>query len=373
MTLGAMTDLRVLLVSTSYPADERDWRGRFIADMTSALSKKTTCLRVFAPPGKLPLGVTSAVPNRDRKWLGKLTQLGGIAHLLRTRPLTGLIMAVSLLHKLKRSYKKEEVDVIHINWLQNALPLKNANTPAVITVLGSDFRLLALPGMVYLIRRTLARSRTIIAPNAYWMVSALERYFGDIAEIRPIPFGVDTRWFNIARKPVTPHRWIAVTRITRDKIGHLFEWGDNLFGNGRELHLFGPMQEKMALPEWVTWHGPTHPDELAKKWFPYAAGLITLSRHSEGRPQVLLEAMAAGMPVVVSDLPAHNDVVIHGKTGWITHSAGALQEALEQAEKKNMNLRVGQNAKCFIRENMGDWDNCADRYLAAYKDLIARL
>lgn len=368
MTRAGTNDLRVLLVSTSYPADELDWRGRFIADMVMAISKKVDTLFVWAPLGKLPSNAVTPISAQDKVWLAKLMAQGGIAHLLRTRPIQGLISAVSLLRRLADVYRNENVDVIHVNWLQNALALRK-NTPALITVLGSDYKLLSLPGMKWMLRKIMAGRPVIISPNANWMQQQLECYFGDVAEIRPISFGVDARWFGIQRAPTPNHKWIAVTRITHDKLGDLLAWGKGYFGNSRELHLFGPMQEKIALPDWIIWHGPTNPDELAQKWFPYATGLITLSQHSEGRPQVLLEAMAAGLPVVVSNQPAHSDVVIHGETGWIADSRKSFAEAIEQAEDPGINLQVGNRAKSYIRTHIGDWDHCADRYASAYRDL----
>lgn len=372
MTHVETNDLHVLLVSTSYPADELDWRGRFIADMVMALSKKVSVLTIWAPPGKIPSKSIYRVSEQDRTWLLKLVEQGGIAHLLRVNPIRGILSAVNLLKRLTRVYHYEKTDLIHINWLQNALALHKSTSPVLITVLGSDYKLLQLPGMKWMLRKSLKNRSTIIAPNATWMHEELERNFGDIAEIRPIPFGVDPRWFAIQRNPSTPHKWVIVTRITRDKIGDLLAWGEGCFNNSRILHLFGPMQEQIILPDWIVWHGPTHPDELALKWFPSATGLITLSHHSEGRPQVLLEAMAAGLPVIVSDQRAHSDVVTHGNTGWIADTKESFIKALKQAEDQDTNLQMGENAKLFIRNNIGDWDYCADRYVLAYRDLIRR-
>jgi len=364
--------MRVLMVSTSYPADELDWRGRFIADMAVSIAKKVDQLLLWAPPGKLPFHVTRATSKEDNAWLEALQTQGGIAHLMRTRPLKGAAMAAALLGRLSHFYRHTEADIQHINWLQNALPIRSNDTPALITVLGSDYQMLEIPGMVFLMRRALKQRPAIIAPNASWMAPTLTQHFGDLAEIRPIPFGVDARWFTIRRKPSSTIKWIAITRLTRGKLGDLLSWGGSLFDKGRELHVFGPMQEDITLPNWVIWHGPTHPDALASEWFPQATGLITLSRHSEGRPQVLLEAMAAGMPVIASNLPAHRDVITHQQNGYIVESPLAFAEALRNAEKSETNQPIGSNARSFIREHIGDWDQCADRYVAAYRDLIAK-
>src|SRR3546814_14151560 len=74
------------------------------------------------------------------------------------------------------------------------------------------------------------------------------------------------------------------------------------------------MEEEVELPGWVHYHGPASPRLLADEVFPAARGLITLSQHPEGRPQVLLEAMAASLPIVASDIPAHASNLAHSQT-----------------------------------------------------------
>jgi len=367
--------LNILMSSTSYPESPRDWRGRFIANQAGALARRGDVdLALWAPPGELSAGVTAATTSADALWLGRLSQQGGIAHLLRTRKAMAGGTILGLLARLGRAYRRHPADVVHVNWLQNALPLWGTKTPALITVLGSDFGLLRLPGMKAVLRAVLRQRRAILAPNAEWMRPELERAFGDLAEIRPIAFGVDDPWFEVTRQPPAGRmrHWLAVTRLTRDKIGDLFAWGEGHFGAERQLHLFGPMQEKIELPPWVQYHGPTHPTDLLQRWFPQACGLITLSRHDEGRPQVMLEAMAASLPVLASDLPAHRDMVRHCATGWLAANPEGLRQGLEWLEDPMHNRATGDAARSWVKEAIGTWDGCAGRYVAAYQKLLER-
>lgn len=363
--------MRVLMTATSYPADAHAWQGRFIADMAAALGRRNDVeVQLWAPPGELPAGVNSGLVADDAAWLAALLARGGIARLLRKNRMAGGLAALGLLRRQRRALRMHRPAVVHANWLQNVLALWGTRTPALVTVLGSDYALLDMPGMVSMLRRVFRSRRTILAPNADWMAPRLVRLFGDLAEIRPIPFGVDARWFAVDRKLAPLQRWLVVSRLTPDKIGDLFTWGEGLFWEGRELHLFGPMQEEVTMPSWVSYHGATYPAALRDEWFPQAAGLITLSRHDEGRPQVMLEAMAAGLPVVASDLPAHRDLIRHRETGWLVGSREELQSALRFLETPEQNQNIGQAARCWIKETIGDWDNCAARYASGYESLL---
>jgi len=359
---------RVLMVSTSYPADTKDWRGRFVADMVQSMAgRQDLNLSLWAPPGEHPNTVADATTQNDKVWLQKLLDQGGIASQLRNNRITGLLLAISLLFRLYQVYRRKPYELAHVNWLQNALPLWGSKTPALITVLGSDYGLLSKPGMTFMLRAVFRQRPTILAPNATWMAPRLEKLFGDVAKVATVPFGVDQRWFAIDRAGAESDCWLAVTRITRNKIGDLFTWGEGLFKH-RKLHLFGPIQENVDLPPWAIHHGHTHPSELCEIWFPRATGLISLSRHDEGRPQVILEAMAAGLPVIASDLQAHKDVIQHGETGWLVQDHSELAPALTALEDIELNKKIGKAARHWIKQTIGDWDDCAARFAALYNE-----
>lgn len=367
--------MRALFVSTSYPRDAMDWRGVFMAHISAALARQNGMALVqWAPAGPTDPRVVIGTSPEEAAWLARLMSKGGISHWLRTTPVSGFLAATRLLSYVRAACQRHaDVDVYHINWLQTALSLPSDSKPLLITVLGNDMRLLRLPFMRHAVRRVLRGRSAAICPNASWMEAPLRDAFGDLASITTVPFGVDARWFAVERLKAHPPRWLAVTRLTADKLGPLFEWSEPLFrGKPRELHIYGPMQEHIAIPDWAHYHGSATVEQLATDCFPNACGLITLSQHAEGRPQVILEAMASGLPVIASGIPAHRDIVIEGKTGHLCDSRQEYTEALERLENWDINRKCGDTARNLIAQELGSWDDCASRYVKIYRDLFEK-
>jgi teichuronic acid biosynthesis glycosyltransferase TuaC len=80
--------------------------------------------------------------------------------------------------------------------------------------------------------------------------------------------------------------------------------------------------------------GPRTLPEVAR--YVGASDLLALASHAEGTPNVVLEALAAGRPVVATSVGGIPDVVDHGRTGLLVPVrdtralAGALREALDR-------------------------------------------
>lgn len=362
-----------LLVSTSYPRDLADWRGLFIRHLVEALARRDdVALQLWAPPGEVPANVRHVATEGEHRWLADLMAAGGIAHLLRTDAIRAVTAPPRLLMMLRKVYRRSpQAALYHVNWLQNALVLPDNGRPLVAAVLGTDMQLLKLPLMRLLLRRACHNRRVAICPNAEWMVPALNDAFGEVAEIRVVPFGIDPGWFAVERTLTSVQKWLCVTRLTRGKLGRLFDWCRPHFADGqRELHLFGPMQEQVDVSDWIRYHGPATPAALRRDWFPQAHGLITLSQHAEGRPQVMLEAMAAGLPVIASRLPAHTELLIHQQTGWLCDDADDVGAALRALSRSDANLRMGAEARGCVACEIGTWDDCAERYVKLYRHLL---
>jgi len=103
-------------------------------------------------------------------------------------------------------------------------------------------------------------------------------------------------------------------------------------------------------------------------WWPLFArtrALISLSEH-EGAPNVVLEAMAAGVPLVLSDIPAHRDILDEQCAWWVPcrdaqAAAAALQECLDSPVEAAR--RVGLAAERVAAMSIS---RTAARYRAVY-------
>jgi len=366
--------MRVLMAATSYPRSPHDWQGLFIKKIADALADDGRVkLSLWAPKGPLHTSITYSGSATDEKFLERLAAQGGIAHLLRAKPLRGGLAGAELVYRLRRAFLRQQptTDLFHINWAQNALPIWRLGVPTVVTILGTDMQLLRLPGMIGALRAVLKSTRSILAPNANWMAGPLQQKFGDLVEVIPTPFGIDPIWYQINRKPsLDTHDWIVVLRITKQKIGPLFEWGEQVFQGRHRLHLFGPNQENVHIPSWVHYHGPATAAELANQWFPTAAGLITLSQHSEGRPQIILEAMAAGLPIIASAISAHSDIVNAASHGALIATKAEFLSAIERISDPKEQACISRNCREFCQQNFGTWQDCSDRFINLYGRLV---
>lgn len=368
--------LRVLLTATSAPASDSDWKGLFIRRMAEALSRRSDLqLCAWLPPGPLPANVQRSATAGDEAFLQDLMEAGGVAHLLRRHRLHGMRAAAGLLWRQQRAFRRDSADIFHINWLQNALALPRDGRPALVTVLGTDMQLLRLPGVRIALRLAFRGRAVAICPNSEWMLPVLGQAFGDLATVQCVPFGIDASWYRVERRiegELIP-KWLCVSRLTRDKLGPLFDWTEPAFAHGRaELHLFGPMQEQVELPAWVHWHGPVSPEQLCGDWFPTAQGLITLSRHAEGRPQVMLEALASGLPIVASRLLAHDDLLGSGEGGILCGSKTETLDAIAHLADPYANRVLGQLGHERMQSAIGTWSDCAERYVTLYQHLLDR-
>jgi glycosyltransferase involved in cell wall biosynthesis len=125
------------------------------------------------------------------------------------------------------------------------------------------------------------------------------------------------------------------------------------------------IEGRVVLLGWID--GPEKQAELAR------AAVFCLPSHAEGLPMAMLEAMAAGKPVVVTPVGGILDAVQHGANGLlvapgqVAQLAGALGRLLGDA---GLRRRLGQAARATIAARF-DAAVVSGRISDIYRELIA--
>jgi L-malate glycosyltransferase len=103
------------------------------------------------------------------------------------------------------------------------------------------------------------------------------------------------------------------------------------------------------------------------------ADVFILPSRAEGHSNALLEAMACGLPVVVSNIPANVDVIENKQNGLIFNPGDpdSLVDAVESLlQQLGLRERLGRAARQTIgsRYSLGF---IADRYISLYRDVLS--
>jgi glycosyltransferase involved in cell wall biosynthesis len=122
---------------------------------------------------------------------------------------------------------------------------------------------------------------------------------------------------------------------------------------------------QLGLTERVHFLGPISPDDL--KWPLSAADIFVLSTRNEGWANVILEAMACGVPVVASDVGGNAEVVSSPELGVIMpfDDPAALTAALDRALIRSWNP---QAIRAYAEEN--SWDNRVETLVGLFKQMV---
>ena len=103
--------------------------------------------------------------------------------------------------------------------------------------------------------------------------------------------------------------------------------------------------------------------------------VFVLASHSEGRPNVILEAMAAALPVVASDIPGVNELVEHGHTGLLFRP-GVIEELTQHllalARDAMLRDRLGRAGRGSILQRQLRWRATAEQYDRLYTTLMEK-
>lgn len=321
-------------------------------------------------------------------------------------PANGSVARISLSPDLGRTIKAilrtERFDIIHLHEpLMPTVPwlvLNSSTSPNVGT-----FHAFGDYSTVYAVGRPVLRrffnklnGRIAVSSSAHDFVS---QYFDGEYEI--IPNGVDVPRFTTPRRPIA---WMRDGRPTILFVGRFEEPRKGLRWILQALPLVEPYFPDLRLvvagrgdPEsvsdWLPLRDYTRPNrtiyrsagslleveftgfvsaEDLPRYYQSCDVYCAPSTGGESFGIVLLEAMAAGTPVLASRIPGYAAVLTHGREGFLSEpksppalAAGLIRLLSDATLRAQMSEAGKRTARAY------DWPLIADRILAYYSHIIA--
>lgn len=327
-----MGRMRIAVVTPELPNREYPYRGSSVYQTLLHL-REYADLQAFCPLPRYPAGFR---PRFDYRESDLLYSLPGVptryfaypALPIVTRPFNGFICA----HYLEPYMRAFHADVILNFWIYPAgfaaLNVgQKLRVPVVVGSIGSDLNMIPDAVSRWLTRKTLMGAARVIAKSEQ-LRQRIVNLGGLPEKTHVVANGCDEKLFRIrdrsrARRElgVPPdaelvafvgrmHRAKGVAELL-DAVSVLSRQRANLHlvyvGDGPELHAIQAKARAFRIADRIRLPGACSATEVAN-WLA-AANLLTLPSYAEGCPNVVLEALSCGRPVVATEVGAVLDVV----------------------------------------------------------------
>jgi glycosyltransferase involved in cell wall biosynthesis len=327
--------LRIALVTGMFPVPHDQTRGRYIYETAAALAKLADVHVLFQQFRYPDLGVLRprsglyarviqnySVPGLDVQTL-EYPAIQGL-----TRPVNGWTSSRFLYPRIKRI----DPDVVLAYWLYPdgfaaLLAARRLGIPAVVGALGSDVH---VPGALnaWFARKVAAEARALLAVSRDMRETLIRDYGARPEDTHAIVNGINSQNFfprdrGECRRElgISPGQRLIlyVGRLYRAKgLIELLDAFETLRADDPQIHLAivgdGVMKEELQqqigarqLQRGVRLLGGLEPRQVAV-WLG-AADLMCLPSWSEGYPNVVVEAVCCGRPVVATDVGGTREIV----------------------------------------------------------------
>lgn len=140
-----------------------------------------------------------------------------------------------------------------------------------------------------------------------------------------------------------------------------------LLGNGSQESEIKTIFEEAGVADRVYLGGVIGQQELPDYY--HASDLYISASYSDGSSVSLMEALASGLPVLVSDIPGNKEWIDQGRNGWLfkTGSVGNLTKSISEVLKNKARLsQVGIEARRSA-EKKANWEVNFQKLLFAYQ------
>ncbi len=394
-----MDQLKVLILTTSFPLSKESVSGLFVKRLVDNFPPNIQPL-VLVPSDKKnykksdQFGYKVLQIKYAPSFLRSLTHnAGGIPVALKRNRLNILLVPFLLFAMFFRCYSEaKNVDLIHANWsicgLVGGVVGKLLSKPVVTTIRGEDVNKakLSILYKIILVFSTRLSTKTVGVSND--LVTTAKSFNKlDKGKFEYIPNGVDRSLLESCtnERGDTDKGFVIVSvgNLTENKnislainaVHDIVKKGNkitlNIIGDGPKRSELEKLIESYRLSNCIFILGKLSPKEVYKQI--RKANILLLTSFREGRPNVILESMVLGTPVVASKIKGVEELIEHNYSGLLfsPFECNELVSCLNKiCADKNLQERLSTNALNKIKSDELFWDVSASKYVTLYKQLI---
>ncbi|MEJ2730316.1 MAG: glycosyltransferase [Deltaproteobacteria bacterium] len=395
---------KLLILASTFPRWNGDNEPPFVYELSHRLQKKFK-IYVLAPhaAGCLSEEILNGINIKRFRYFftrwEKLAYQGGILSNLRNKPwLYGLVPLFLMAEYvvLVRMLRRHRFDLVHAHWIIPqgliallARPFAKSKPALLCTSHGGD--LYGLRGRffnrlkLFVINHT---SRLTVVSRV--MLKNVLSMGGDSKKVTVIPMGVDLKKrFVPPAKRREAQALLFVGRLVEKKgLRYLIEAMPEILDKNPSayLRIAGDGPEKAALKKRISelkindrvqLSGPVFNADLPLFYqtsniviFP---SVIAADGDREGFGLVLVEALGCECALVVSDLPAMQDIIIDGKTALVVPQKDAerlAERVNELLDNAALQTSLGKAGRQFVLEHF-DLDRIAEEYTDLIESIIS--
>ncbi|HWX25322.1 MAG TPA: glycosyltransferase [Vicinamibacteria bacterium] len=301
------------------------------------------------------------------------------------------LVAQALRSRVAKAVLALPYDVMHVHWVvPNAAFLdglsRTLRIPLVVSLHGSDVFLAEKMPLARLLAGRAFSSAGAITACSRDLERRAFALGADRGKTRLVPYGVDPAFFSPKKGEAVRDRLgvkrdallvLGVGRLVEKKgFSFLIEAAAGLRGVHVVLAGDGDLRSPLEVlggerGTSLTFAGRLERGALAELMG--AADIVAVpsvvdqAGNVDGLPNTLLEALAAGRPVVASSVAGIPDVVVDGENGLLVpeKDSSALREALRFLVDPEKRRRLGENGRKTVLENFS-WEKAVADFLACY-------
>lgn len=215
----------------------------------------------------------------------------------------------------------------------------------------------------------------------------------DKSKVHVVPNGVDTEIF----KPAGKEHARSVLHLPQEKkivlfigalrkikgVDYLIEAAKYFVDTDTDLYMVGrddglrksleKRAEELKIAGFIKFTGPVNHEDIPL-WIS-ASDMLVLPSLSEGRPNVVLEALSCEIPVVATDVGGIPELMVEGETGYLVPAKDPekLSEKINLLlENESLREKMGKLGRKSILQRGLTWEAHAKKTVDIYSELLSK-